>query len=236
MKCETQRLEMRKSPEVIPHQKEDRFTHAASLFRQLGDKSTLKIFWVLCHERRSLDELIELTDQSDQTDQSKGVLSMRLNALLSSGLLECQEDGDTAFYQAADTRLTILLHEALENAMDITCPRSASKEDAVEAVKEVHDYISTHLDAKLTIDALAQMFHINTTTLKETFKKVYGTSLSAHMRKHRMEKAQSLLLNSTDSCEQIARAVGYQSQSRFSQVFKDAFGVLPTAYRKQKRT
>lgn len=228
MKCEARELKKTGNPGDIPNRK-DRFAHAASLFGLLGDDLSLEAFWLLCHEKRTLSDLVKLTGREEEA------LSLSLKSLLSAGLLESSHIGDQVFYQAADTHLTILLHEALENAMDITCPRTANMEDAVEAVKEVHDYISTHLDTKLTISDLAQMFHMNTTTLKETFKKVYGTSLSAHMRKHRMEEAQSLLLNTSDSCDKIARAVGYQSQSRFSQVFKDQFGMLPNTYRKQKK-
>ena len=51
-----------------------------------------------------------------------------------------------------------------------------------------------------------------------------------------MAQAAKLLTEGDESIAQIARAVGYESQSKFSTEFHKAFGVLPTEYRKvQKR-
>ena len=97
--------------------------------------------------------------------------------------------------------------------------------------RAVHDYLRSNLDRKITIDELALRFHINTTTLKKEFKLVYGTSVAAHIRKHRMEEASRLLRTTNMSISLIAAAVGYESQSRFSLVFKEEYGMLPTAYR-----
>lgn len=61
---------------------------------------------------------------------------------------------------------------------------------------------------------------MNPSTMKELFKAEYGSSIAAHIRQHRMEKASALLLESGDSLAQVARAVGYESQSKFSAEFK----------------
>ena len=74
---------------------------------------------------------------------------------------------------------------------------------------------------------------MNTTTLKKTFKDVYGTSIAQHMKQHRMERAAVLLRRTGDGIAQIAHAVGYESQSRFTTAFKETYGVLPTEYRKK---
>jgi len=84
-----------------------------------------------------------------------------------------------------------------------------------------------------TIEALSREFLMNTTTLKAVFKKVYGTSLAAHMKAHRMERAASLLLKTQDDIGAIARAVGYESQSRFTSAFRECYGVSPGEYRRR---
>ncbi|HEO6946683.1 TPA: helix-turn-helix transcriptional regulator, partial [Streptococcus agalactiae] len=73
---------------------------------------------------------------------------------------------------------------------------------------------------------------MNPTTLKRVFKEVYGMSIAAHMKQHRMEEAAKLLKKSGMSIAQIAKNVGYESQSRFTTAFKDYYGMLPTEYRK----
>ena len=62
------------------------------------------------------------------------------------------------------------------------------------------------------------------TTLKNVFKAVYGTSLAAHIKEHRLLQAAELLCHSQDSMAEIAAKVGYESQSRFSAAFKKRFG------------
>ncbi|MDO5478485.1 MAG: helix-turn-helix transcriptional regulator [Clostridia bacterium] len=76
------------------------------------------------------------------------------------------------------------------------------------------------------------MFLINKTTLKESFKRVYGTSLASHINLHRMEKAASMLNDKDKSLSEISRAVGFTSQSRFSEAFRKHFGISPKDYRK----
>lgn len=68
---------------------------------------------------------------------------------------------------------------------------------------------------------------MNTTTLKTVFKKVYGTTIAAHMKQHRMELAAGLLLKTQNDIASVAQAVGYESQSRFTAAFKEAYGELP---------
>lgn len=59
------------------------------------------------------------------------------------------------------------------------------------------------------------------TTLKNVFKAVYGTSLAAHIKEHRLLQAAELLCHSQDSMAEIAAKVGYESQSRFLQLSKN---------------
>ena len=102
-----------------------------------------------------------------------------------------------------------------------------------EIMHTIHDYLLDRLADRVTIEDLSKQFLMNPTTLKKAFKKVYGTSLAAHMKQHRMERAAELIKNTDRSIAQIALAVGYESQSRFTAAFKEAFGVLPSVYRKK---
>ena len=125
--------------------------------------------------------------------------------------------------------------------MEITCPEHppispAREEDrqpeTVEIVREIHDRLLENMDRKITIDELSKQYHMNPTTLKAAFKAVYGTSLAAHIKEHRMEQAARLLRETDRSVAEIAQAVGYDSQSKFTAAFKAFFGALPREYRK----
>ena len=84
----------------------------------------------------------------------------------------------------------------------------------------------------MTIEALSRKYLMNTTTLKRVFKEVYGETIAAHMKKHRMAAAAALLVQTQDDISAIALAVGYESQSKLTAAFKEYFGVLPKEYRK----
>ena len=102
----------------------------------------------------------------------------------------------------------------------------------VTVIREIHDRLTEHLDERITIDDLARQYLINPTTLKVAFKSVYGNSIAAHMKEHRMEEAARMLRETDHSIADIARTVGYDSQSRFTSAFKSYYGVLPREYRK----
>ena len=61
---------------------------------------------------------------------------------------------------------------------------------------------------------------------------MYGDSIAAHIKNHRMEYAAARLLESDDSISEIAKSVGYESHSKFSAEFRKMYDVSPAAYRK----
>ena len=109
-------------------------------------------------------------------------------------------------------------------------PEDSSEQ--VRIVHEVHAFLTQNLDTRVTIEELSHQYLMNPTTLKQVFKSVYGTSLAAHMKEHRMGRAAQLLRETDAPVAEIARAVGYESQSKFTETFKAYFGKLPREYRK----
>lgn len=103
----------------------------------------------------------------------------------------------------------------------------------LEVIRRIHDQILLHMEQRITIEELSRQYLINPTTLKNAFKSVYGTSIAAHIKEHRMEQAAKMLKETDKSIAEIAQAVGYDSQSKFTAAFKAFFQVLPRDYRKR---
>lgn len=149
----------------------------------------------------------------------------------------------SAFYgQPEELRLTYQRLKVLELLLYLARQEPARQNRLAEyppkqikIVREVHDTLLRHMEQRITIEELSKQYLINPTTLKAAFKAVYGTSLAAHIKEHRMEQAAKLLRETDMSIAKIAQAVGYDSQSKFTAAFKDAMQVLPTAYRKRAR-
>ncbi len=103
-----------------------------------------------------------------------------------------------------------------------------------ETIRKIHDQLLQHMEQRITIEELSRQYLINQTTLKNVFKSVYGTSIAAHIKEHRMRQAACMLTESNMNIAEIAQAVGYDSQSKFTTAFKAYFKVLPREYRKSK--
>lgn len=201
------------------------FQAVGEVFRQLSDPTRLRIFWLLCHVETCVVNLSALMEMSSPA------VSHHLRLLKEAGLIQFRREGKEVYYRAAESAQASLLHQMIERVMQITCPEDAGLGGAHTA-REIHAYLIEHLDQRVTIEELSKKFLMNPTSLKSAFKAAYGTSLAAHVKAHRMEKAAQLLRQTELSGAQIAKRVGYESQSRFAASFKEAYGMLPTEYRK----
>lgn len=216
------------------------FNKVADTFSQLSDPTRLRIFWMLCH----CEECV--TDIAEMMNMSSPAISHHLRILKNCNLIDSSRDGKEVFYKASETPEVLLMHKMLEEVMEIMCPTDIENVDlssdisSVEhrnnqfaTIKEIHDYTLEHLDERITIEELARKFLMNPTTLKAEFKAVYGESIAAHTKEHRMEHAETLLASTDLSLAEIASRVGYESQSKFTAAFKDYYGELPSAFRKK---
>ncbi|MCR5089887.1 MAG: metalloregulator ArsR/SmtB family transcription factor [Oscillospiraceae bacterium] len=208
----------------------EQFRSVSELFALLGDATRIRIFWLLCHCE---DCVINI---AATLEMSSPAVSHHLRALRSTGLIIGRREGKEVFYRAAETETAELLHHMIEEVMCITCPEEGLRLSEYRSEREilaerVHDHLLSHLSERLTIEELAREFRTNPTTLKDAFKAVYGNSLAAHIKEHRIEAAAELLRSSELSVQEISRRVGYDSQSRFSAAFKEQYQMLPTEYR-----
>lgn len=85
------------------------------------------------------------------------------------------------------------------------------------------------------IDELAERLYVSRSRLCATFKAETGEGVAAHMRRMRMERACELLEDSRSGIASVASALGYPSHAAFTQAFKQAYGVSPSAWREQHR-
>lgn len=220
--------------------KGDDFQTVAELFSILGDTSRLKIFWLLCHSKECVVGIAELMNMTTPA------VSHHLKILKAADLIESYRDGKEVFYTNSKSAESQALHSIIEKLMSVTCPdfdsnhesineNSEYMENQIETIKKVHEYMIQNLSKRITIEELAKEFAMNPTTLKTVFKDVYGTSIAAHFKEHRMEKAAELLVQSEMNINEVALTVGYESQSKFSAVFKESYGITPVEYKKNNR-
>lgn len=101
----------------------------------------------------------------------------------------------------------------------------------VTLAKEVCQYLTDHMDSKITIQELSGQFNASATLIKSSFRGVYGMSPSAFLRAQKMHSAADLLRNSDRTVLDIAGQFGYDNASKFAKAFRDIIGVSPNEYR-----
>ncbi len=114
-------------------------------------------------------------------------------------------------------------------------PRSvAYNSEITETIRKIHTLLTENLENRYTINDLSSEFLINTTTLKEVFKAVYGMPVAAYMKEYRIRHAAKLLHHTDANIAEISAQVGYETQSKFTKAFKDIIGTTPSLYRRKK--
>ena len=103
----------------------------------------------------------------------------------------------------------------------------------VEIVKKIHRKLISNLQERPTIEELSKEFLINTATIKNNFKGIYGQPIGAYMKEYRIKQAAVLLRQTNATIAEIAGQVGYENQSKFATAFRDIMIIPPTEYRKQ---
>ena len=209
----------------------ENFDTAAEVFKLLCDGSRLQVFWLLCH----CEECV--TNLSTLTGLTSPALSHHLKILKTAGLIVSRREGKEVHYTAAGTPRAQTLHEMIEEIVELSCPARCEDiklpefDGTLKLVKDAHEYMVNNLQKRVTVEELSRMFHVNPTTLKEQFKVVYGQPIASYMREFRVKHAMELLRSTDETVAEIAQAVGFDSQSNFTQTFKAASGLLPTEYR-----
>ncbi|QBD80209.1 AraC family transcriptional regulator [Ktedonosporobacter rubrisoli] len=98
---------------------------------------------------------------------------------------------------------------------------------------QLTDYILTHLADKLSLEVLAEQVGFSAYHFGYLFRQSTGQTPHQFVINTRLEHSQHLLRETDQPLSQVALAVGFQTQSHFTQAFKHRFGVTPRQYRQQ---
>lgn len=93
------------------------------------------------------------------------------------------------------------------------------------------EYIYSHIKERITIEDLADHLGVSSSYLSRLFKKETGDSVSAYIRRQKIEMAKNLLQYSEYSMIEIANRLSFSSQSHFIQQFREFENMTPKKYR-----
>ena len=94
------------------------------------------------------------------------------------------------------------------------------------------NYIEQNLVHSISIDDIAANAHLSASRAIHVFKEAFGISPYQYYLTQRLELAQSMLLYTELSVQEIADRLGFLDYHHFSNSFKKVYGVSPVNFRK----
>jgi AraC family transcriptional regulator, transcriptional activator of the genes for pyochelin and ferripyochelin receptors len=99
-----------------------------------------------------------------------------------------------------------------------------------ERLERARQILGDRFDNPPSLSNLAQEIGLNECALKRGFRQLFGTTVFGYLYQKRMEYAKQLLQQRELNVSQVAKKVGYSSQSRFATAFRKKFGVNPKVF------
>lgn len=93
-------------------------------------------------------------------------------------------------------------------------------------------YLKEHYSEELTLDSVADQFHMSRTYISRLLKLYANQSFLKILIDIRMDVARKMIMEDKYKMYEIAERVGYNDFSYFIQAFKKKYGVTPNEYRK----
>ena len=100
-------------------------------------------------------------------------------------------------------------------------------------VRNCCDYIDLHLEEPVRLEELAREMGYTEYYLTKKFRQETGKTLKEYIREKRIERARFLLTTTDLSIHDISERLQFGSQSYFTETFRKAVGIHPTAYREE---
>ena len=128
-------------------------------------------------------------------------------------------------------RTSLLLHRIIY-MMDKALRKEETNIDLPQKLKM---YIDNSENFSLTVEQLAEKFHLNSNYTTSVFKRKFGTTPKQYMLERKMTHAKQLLANKNCEIKEIAATLSFSSVYHFSNTFKRLTGQTPSEFRRSTK-
>ncbi|MCW3121204.1 MAG: AraC family transcriptional regulator [Flavipsychrobacter sp.] len=105
------------------------------------------------------------------------------------------------------------------------------KDHGDEVILNAQQFIEQHYFEKMTIDQIAERFHVTRRTFERRFKKATRNTVAEYIQRVKVEATKKQLEIGRKSINEIMYDVGYVDIQTFREVFKWVTGMTPNEYR-----
>jgi two-component system response regulator YesN len=101
-------------------------------------------------------------------------------------------------------------------------------------INGIKDYINDHCTDEISLTSIAETFRLSSSHLSRLFKRVSGENIVNYIVNAKLEQAAEMLTSLPDeNIKDISGKLGYFTAAYFGRLFKEKYGVTPSAYRKR---
>jgi len=111
----------------------------------------------------------------------------------------------------------------------------ASQASEMASIRELQIWIADHLEARLSVEDLADRMSMSVRTFERVFTREVGTTPSQYVLQVRVEAARRLLERTEGGLKQVASAAGFGSADVMRRSFVRLLGLTPSRYRELAR-
>lgn len=136
------------------------------------------------------------------------------------------------FYEGkAAEAVSLVVERARDAERRQSVKKALSPQDAAQ-METLTLYLNDHCIQDVPLERLAKISCMGTRKLQTVFKEIHGCTITEYIQQRRMSQAETLLSDTDLPIGHVARSVGYQSASRFAELFRKSTGLLPAEFRK----
>ena len=103
-------------------------------------------------------------------------------------------------------------------------------------IESASAFIENHLSEHITIEVLCHALNVSKNFLYRSFHECYGQTVNDYITERRMNKAKTLLTETTEPVYEIAEKIGFENHTYFCKLFKKITGMSPTKFRTLAKT
>lgn len=111
--------------------------------------------------------------------------------------------------------------------------KNEGKNNTNPLIKEVKNYVFTHMHASIKVSEIAEYFHVNADYLSHLFSVCEDKTIKQYILEEKISRSKNLLKYSDYRIQDIGFYLGFSSQSHFTKVFKNIVEMTPNEYRRQ---
>ncbi|MBQ2743693.1 MAG: helix-turn-helix domain-containing protein [Oscillospiraceae bacterium] len=129
----------------------------------------------------------------------------------------------------------------LSNFLRLLCSEPCEKKltktlyDKTVGIRKATKYMAEHYSEKIHLSDLCSVSIMSRSRFVDAFKNTVGMSTGKYLHILRLSLAESFLIFSKSTVDEIAKQTGLYNKSRLTSAFSEYFGTTPAKYRKEHR-